>query len=203
MSSSGQKFIRRNRPPRVQIEYDVETYGAEKRVELPFVMGVMADLLGAPKTPPAKLEERKFLEFDHDNFDDRMRAMQPRVATIVPNELTGKGSLSLDLTFQSMEDFSPASLAQRIEPLRDLLSARQRLSDLITYMDGRGEAEALLHEALKEPERLRELVATLKVQPVSAQPASGTEPEDTTAAEADPSSSAPNPAPSDDAPEKD
>jgi type VI secretion system protein ImpB len=162
MTSSGQKFIRRNRAPRVQIEYDVEIYGAEKKVELPFVMGVMADLMGAQENPPPKLEERKFLEFDHDNFDSRMRAMKPRLATSVPNKLTGQGSLPVELTFRSMEDFSPAEIAQRIEPLRNLLEARKRLSDLITYMDGRGDAEALLSDALKNPGLLRALVASLR-----------------------------------------
>jgi type VI secretion system protein ImpB len=162
MSSSGQKFIRRNRAPRVQIEYDVEIYGAERKVELPFVMGVMADLLGAQENPPPKVDDRKFLEFDHDNFDSRMRAMKPRLATSVPNKLTGQGSLPVELTFRSMEDFSPTAIAERIEPLRNLLEARKRLSDLITYMDGRGDAEALLSEALKNPEKLRALVATLK-----------------------------------------
>ncbi len=105
---SSQKFIARNRAPRVQIEYDVELYGAEKKVQLPFVMGVMADLAGKPAEPLAPVADRKFLEIDVDNFDSRLKAMQPRVAFHVPNELTGEGNLSLDLTFESMDDFSPA-----------------------------------------------------------------------------------------------
>jgi len=161
MSNSGQKFIRRNRAPRVQIEYDVEVYGSQKKVELPFVMGVMADLVGAQETPPPKVEDRKFLEFDHDNFDSRMRAMKPRVATSVPNKLTGSGTLPVELTFRSMDDFSPTAIARNIEPLRNLLEARKRLSDLISYMDGRGDAEVLIAEGLKNPEKLRELVKSL------------------------------------------
>jgi type VI secretion system protein ImpB len=162
MGSSGQKFIARNRPPRVQIEYDVESYGSEKKTQLPFVMGVMADLIGQAETPPSKLEERKFLEFDHDNFDDRMAAMRPRVAASVPNKLSAEGgTLPVDLTFRCMEDFSPSAIARNVEPLRRLLEARTRLSDLISYMDGRGEAEALIAEGLKHPERLRRLVESM------------------------------------------
>ena len=161
-SNSGQKFIRRNRAPRVQIEYDVELYGSEKKVQLPFVMGVMADLMGAQETPPPKVEERKFLDIDHDNFDSRLRAMKPRIATSVANKLTGTGTMPVEMTFRSMADFSPAAIAKNIEPLRNLLEARQRLSDLITYMDGKGDAEALLSDGLKDPEKLRKLVETLR-----------------------------------------
>jgi len=161
MSNSGQKFIRRNRAPRVQIEYDVETYGSQKKVELPFVVGVMADLAGNQVEPPTKLEDRKFLEFDHDNFDSRLRAMKPRVATSVANKLTGEGSIGIELVFKSMDDFSPVAIANNVEPLRKLLEARKRLSDLIAYMDGRGDAETLIAAGLKDPEKLRALVASM------------------------------------------
>ncbi len=110
---SSQKFIARNRAPRVQIEYDVELYGAEKKVQLPFVMGVMADLAGKPIEPLPAVADRKFLEIDIDNFDDRMKAMKPRVAFQVPNTLTGEGTLSVDITFERMEDFSPAAIATK------------------------------------------------------------------------------------------
>ena len=160
-NNSGQKFIRRNRAPRVQIEYDVETYGSQKKVQLPFVVGVMADLAGNQPEAPAKLEDRKFLEFDHDNFDSRLRAMKPRVATSVPNKLTGEGSIGIELVFKSMDDFSPVAIANNVEPLRKLLEARKRLSDLIAYMDGRGDAETLIAAGLKDPEKLRALVASL------------------------------------------
>ena len=118
---SAQKFIARNRAPRVQIEYDLELYGAEKMVQLPFVMGVMADLSGKPEEPLGSLDERKFLEVDVDNFDERLKAQKPRVAFQVPNTLTGEGNLSVDLTFESMEDFSPAAVARKVEALNKLL----------------------------------------------------------------------------------
>ena len=107
---SSQKFIARNRAPRVQIEYDVELYGAQKKVQLPFVMGVMSDLSGKPAEPLPPVADRKFLEVDVDNFDARMKAMKPRVAFQVENTLTGEGSLSVDITFESMDDFSPAAV---------------------------------------------------------------------------------------------
>jgi type VI secretion system protein ImpB len=170
-SNSGQKFIRRNRAPRVQIEYDVETYGAQKKVQLPFVVGVMADLVGNQVEPPSKLEDRKFLEFDHDNFNSRLRAMKPRVATNVANKLTGEGSIGIELVFKSMDDFSPVAIANNVEPLRKLVEARKRLSDLIAYMDGRGDAETLIAAGLKDPERLRGLVASLtQDEPAAAEP---------------------------------
>src|SRR5579884_3424504 len=122
--SSSQKFIARNRAPRVQIEYDVETYGAQKKINLPFVMGVMADLSGNPKDALPGVEQRKFLEIDVDNFDDRLKSMKPRVAFQVPNKLTGSGNLPVEVTFESMDDFSPAAVARKVEPLRKLLEAR-------------------------------------------------------------------------------
>jgi type VI secretion system protein ImpB len=133
--ASSQKFIARNRAPRVQIEYDVELYGAEKKIQLPFVMGVLADLSGKPAEPLPPVADRKFLEIDVDNFDSRMKAMKPRVAFQVANTLTGDGSLNVELTFENMEDFSPAAIAQRVDALNKLLTARQQLSNLITYMD--------------------------------------------------------------------
>src|ERR1051325_7597078 len=113
MSSSSQKFIARNRAPRVQIEYDVELYGAQKKVQLPFIMGVLSDLSGKPADPLAPVSDRKFLEVDVDNFDSRMKAMKPRVAFQVPNALTGEGNMSVDLTFDNMDDFSPAAIARK------------------------------------------------------------------------------------------
>ena len=133
---SSQKFIARNRAPRVQIEYDVEVYGAEKKVQLPFVMGVLADLSGQPAEPLAPVAERKFLEIDVDNFDERLKAMKPRVAVQVPNTLTGEGNLAIDMTFESMDDFTPAAIARKVDSLNKLLEARQQLSNLLTYMDG-------------------------------------------------------------------
>lgn len=157
--SSAQKFIARNRAPRVQIEYDVEVYGAEKKVQLPFVMGVLADLSGKPEEPLAPVADRKALEIDVDNFDDRMKSMKPRVAFQVPNTLTGEGNMAVDLTFESMEDFSPAAIARKVDSLNKLLQAREQLSNLLTYMDGKDGAEALLAKALKDPALLQTLSA--------------------------------------------
>jgi len=155
---SRQKFIARNRAPRVQIEYDVELYGAEKKVQIPFVMGIMADLAGKQEDPLPPIEQRKFLEFDMDNFDDRMKAMKPRAAFRVKNTLSDdEGELSVDLTFESMDDFSPAAVARKVEPLRKLLEARTQLSNLVTYMDGKAGAEELISKAINDPELLKSL----------------------------------------------
>jgi type VI secretion system protein ImpB len=159
---SSQKFIARNRAPRVQIEYDVEVYGAEKKVQLPFVMGVMADLSGKPAEPLAPVSDRKFLEIDVDNFDDRLKAMKPRAAFQVPNTLTGEGNLSVDITFESMDDFSPAAIARKVEPLRKLLEARTQLSNLMTYMDGKTGAEELMAKVLRDPTLLQTLASAPK-----------------------------------------
>lgn len=159
---SSQKFIARNRAPRVQIEYDVELYGAEKKVQLPFVMGVLADLAGKPEDPLPPVADRKFLEIDVDNFDSRMKAMKPRVAFTVPNTLTGEGNLSVDLTFENMDDFSPAAIASKVEGLNKLLQARQQLSNLVTYMDGKGGAEELINKVLNDPTLLQSLTDSAK-----------------------------------------
>jgi type VI secretion system protein ImpB len=162
MATSSQKFIARNRAPRVQIEYDVELYGAEKKVQLPFIMGVLADLSGKPKDALAPVADRKFLEFDTDNFDSRMKAMKPRMAFQVPNTLTGEGNLSVDLSFESMDEFSPAAIAKKVDSLNKLLEARSQLSNLVTYMDGKGGAEELLAKVLEDPALLATLAATKK-----------------------------------------
>ncbi len=160
--ASSQKFIARNRAPRVQIEYDVEVYGSEKKVQLPFVMGVMSDLSGNPVEKLPAVADRKFLEIDVDNFDDRLKAMTPRVAFRVPNTLTGEGNLNVDVSFQSMEDFSPAAVARKVEPLRKLLETRTELSNLITYMDGKSGAEQLITKILEDPELLKTLSSAPK-----------------------------------------
>ena len=157
MSNSGQKFIARNRAPRVQIEYDVEIYGAERKIQLPFVMGVMADLVGKPVENLPAVDERKFLEIDIDNFDERMKALKPRVAFQVDNTLTGEGTLNVDLTFDSMDDFLPDAVARKVEPLNKLLEARTQLSNLLTYMDGKNGAEELIAKILQDPTLLKSL----------------------------------------------
>jgi type VI secretion system protein ImpB len=166
---SSQKFIARNRAPRVQIEYDVELYGAEKTIQLPFVMGVLADLSGKPAEALPPVADRKMLEIDVDNFDDRLKAMKPRVAFQVPNTLTGEGNLNVELTFESMDDFSPAAVARKVDALNKLLQARTQLSNLLTYMDGKSGAEELIAKVLQDPTLLQALAAAPKPAEASDQ----------------------------------
>lgn len=156
---SGQKFIARNRAPRVQIEYDVEIYGSEKKIQLPFLMGVMADLSGKPAEALPDIADRKFLDIDIDNFDARLKALKPRVAFQVPNTLTGEGNLNVDITFESMDDFSPAAIAKKVGALNKLLEARTQLANLLTYMDGKTGAEELIGKVLQDPSLLKTLAA--------------------------------------------
>lgn len=159
---SSQKFIARNRAPRVQIEYDVELYGAEKKVQLPFVMGVLSDLSGNSAKPPPPVAERKFLEISADNFDDRLKALEPRVTLQVKNTLTGEGNINVDVTFESMDDFSPGAIAKKVPALNALLQARTQLANLITYMDGKTGAEELIAKVLKNPALLEALASSPK-----------------------------------------
>jgi len=172
---SGQKFIARNRAPRVQIEYDVEIYGSEKKVQIPFVMGVMADLSGKSAEPLPEIGDRKFMEIDIDNFDARMKSIKPRVAFQVENTLTGEGKLNIDLSFESMDDFSPAAIARRVGALDSLLEARTQLHNLLSYMDGKQGAEDLIGKVLQDPAPLKTLAAAPKNAPPPA-PASDAAP---------------------------
>ena len=132
-TDSGQRFIRRNRPPRVHITYE-DPYNAERRIELPFVMGVMSDLSGNNSTvEKPDVAERKFLEFDMDNFESRMAAIEPGAAFTVPNKLgDGQGErLAVDMHFKKMDDFSPVAIARQVPPLAKLLTAREQLSNLV------------------------------------------------------------------------
>lgn len=155
--ASSQKFIARNRAPRVQIEYEVELYGAQKKVQVPFVMGVMADLSGDSAEPLPPVDQRKFLSIDVDSFDERMKSMKPRVAFRVPNTLTGEGQLNVDITFESMDDFSPAAVARKVDALNKLLEARTQLDNLVRYMDGKSGAEELISKVLNDPALLKSL----------------------------------------------
>src|SRR5215210_1618799 len=167
--ASSQKFIARNRAPRVQIEYDVELYGAEKKVELPFVMGVMADLSGKPAEALPSVADRKYLEIDVDNFDERLKSMKPRVAFQVPNTLTGEGNMNVDITFDSMDDFSPAAVARKVDALNKILETRTQLANLLTYMDGKSGAEDLIAKVLKDPTLLQALASAPKAQDEAAE----------------------------------
>jgi len=122
-------------------------------------MGVMSDLAGKPEEPLPAVADRKFLEFDVDNFDDRMKAMKPRAAFRVDNTLTGEGQLNVDITFDSMDDFSPAAVARKVDSLNKLLEARTQLSNLVTYMDGKTGAEELIAKTINDPALLQSLVS--------------------------------------------
>ena len=192
---SGQKFVARNRAPRVQIEYDVEVYGSEKTVQLPFVMGVMSDLSGKPAEKLPDIADRKFLEIDVDNFDDRLKSMKPRVAFPVQNTLTGEGNLSVDITFESMDDFSPAAIARKVEPLRKLLDTRTQLANLMTYMDGKSGAENLVAELLQDSAKLQSLASAPNpvAEPAAPAPAPAPPAPEPIAAEPEPVAAEPEP----------
>ena len=158
-TQSGQRFIKKNRAPRVHIEYEVETFGSRQKVELPFVMGVMSDLSGKSEVEKKTLDKRDFTEFDMDNFEQRMEAIAPRATFQVENTLSGEGKLGVDLTFKSMEDFTPGAVAKKVPALAKLLEARQELNDLLAYMDGKDGAQDLLDKVLKDPELMKSLAA--------------------------------------------
>jgi type VI secretion system protein ImpB len=167
-SDSGQKFIRRNRAPRVHITYE-DPYDAEKLVELPFVMGVMSDLSGnAPGVEKAEVADRTFLEFDMDNFDKRMAAIQPGISMNVDNKLADKSGekMSVQMRFNKMEDFSPAAIARQVPALAKLLEAREQLSNLTKYMDGKVAATDQLKKLLNDPQ----LMAAIKAKADAEKP---------------------------------
>lgn len=160
MADSGQKFIRRNRMPRVHIAYD-DPYDAQKKIEIPFVMGAMADLSGNdPGVEKEDVAEREFLEFDMDNFDERMSKIEPGLAFSVENKLGGEGGekLAVNLRFKKMDDFNPTAIARQVEPVAKLLEAREALANLTRYMDGKVDAEDKIKQLLNDPE----LMAALK-----------------------------------------
>jgi type VI secretion system protein ImpB len=151
--SDAQKFIGESRAPRVQIEYDVEVYGAQKKVELPFVVGVMADLSGDNGELRPLIEDRKFLTFDVENFDERMSQIKPALHLQVENTLHPDGTvIDVELNLTSMEDFEPANIVKKIPELAVLLEARSRLKELIMYMDGKSRAEDVVEELLRRSE---------------------------------------------------
>lgn len=158
MADSGQKFIRRNRAPRVHIAYD-DPYDAQQKVELPFVMGVMSDLSGNNAgVEKDEVANREFLEFDMDNFDERMSKIEPGATFKVDNKLGGDDEkLSVNLRFKKMADFNPAAVARQVEPVAKLLEARESLKHLSQYMDGKVAAEDKLKELLQDPEMMKAL----------------------------------------------
>jgi type VI secretion system protein ImpB len=164
MAQDGQKFIKRNRSPRVHIEYEVQTYGSVEKISLPFVMGVLSDLSGKSEKDKKSMAERDFVNVDMDNFGEFQKSIAPRAAFYVDNTLTGEGKLSVDLTFNSMDDFTPGGVAKQLPATAKLLDARQQLSDLLAYMDGKDKAEGVIDQLLKNPDLLNTLAAESKAR---------------------------------------
>ena len=161
MPESTQHKLDRVRPPRVQITYDVEIGDAIVMKELPFVVGIMADLSGQPEQAPPPLKERKYVEIDRDNFNDIMKAIGPRLALRVENKLVAGEKMSAVLNFSSLDDFSPINVLKQIEPLRDLFEARTKLADLRTKLDGNDALDALLRDVVKNTDDMQKIKASV------------------------------------------
>ena len=162
MSDSAQKFIGRNRAPRVQIEYDLETGGARKKIELPFIVGVMSDLKGdydaEAGEKPSPVQDREFKEISTANFDRYMKSVKPRAMISVANKLgRGPENLAVNLTFDNLKDFTPGQIAQHVPELKALLDKRNQLKNLLSHMDGKPEAEEMIKELLANPALLQSL----------------------------------------------
>lgn len=158
MAESTQHKLDRIRPPRVQITYDVEIGDAIQMKELPFVGGILADLSGMPEDPLPRVKDRKFVEIDRDNFNDVLASIRPHLSFLVANKLTNDGNnLKVDLSFENMDDFNPVNVLKQVEPLRKLYEARQRLTDLLTKLDGNDDLDRLLQDVMSSTESLEEL----------------------------------------------
>ena len=160
-----QQKLKRVRPPRVQITYDVEIGGAIELKELPFVVGVLGDFSGQPEQPLPRMKDRKITEIDRDNFDQVLSGMAPRVAMAVENKMAGDGSkMGVDLKFNSLDDFEPDKVVQQVDPLRKLVEARQRLSDLLSKADGNDKLEKMLNDVLQNSGSQAQLAAALGLE---------------------------------------
>lgn len=158
---STQKKLSRVRPPRVQITYDVEIGDAIETKELPFVLGVLGDYSGRPKSPLPKMKDRKFVEIDRDNFDEVLKAMEPRLTLRVDNQLQKDDSqMGVELNFNKLEDFEPQNVVAQVEPLKNLLEVRTRLADLRNKINGNDRLETLLDEVMRDTEKLKKIGAT-------------------------------------------
>jgi len=157
MAESTQHKLDRVRRPRVQITYDVETNGALQKLELPFVVGVLADLSGQPSKPLAAVKDRKLVNIDRDNFNEILGKAAPRVAVTVPNRLTDNPDekLNVELNFSSMEDFEPAKVAEQVGPLKELLRMRHELSQLLTKMEGNDKLDNLLSQVINSSDQAK------------------------------------------------
>jgi type VI secretion system protein ImpB len=168
MAGSIQKKLERIRPPKVQISYDVETYDAIEKKELPFMVGILADLGGDNRPTdargrPQKITDRTFMNVDRDNFDEVLGSCRPRVSCRVPDRLTGEPgrNMTIDIEFGNLADFHPEKVAEKVEPLRKLMDVRRRLASLKQKMDGNDDLEEQLNEILADAEERRKLLASL------------------------------------------
>jgi type VI secretion system protein ImpB len=157
MSGSLQKWVGRNRPPRVQITYDVEIGGATEKKELPLVVGLLADLSGQPLVAPAKLKARRLIEIDRDNFNEVMGKIAPRLDLAVPDTLKGQGDLRVELNFTQFDHFHPEAIVKQVPRLAKLLEVRQQLRDLLGKLDGNDELDALLEDIIENTQKLKDL----------------------------------------------
>jgi len=174
---STQHKLDRVRPPRVQITYDVEIGDAIEMKELPYIVGVMADLSGKPVKPLPKLKDRKFVEIDRDNFDKVLASIGPRLAFQVDNKLKDDNTkLNVELKFKSMEDFQPEKIVEQVTPLRKLYEARRKLSDLLSKLDGNDDLDSLLQDITAKTDdlqKLKQAQATVSPKPEGGQPEGG------------------------------
>ena len=155
---SVQKKLQRIRPPRVQLTYDVEVGDGKEVKELPFVIGVLGDFSAASELEKTKLKDKKFINVDLDNIDEVMQSLAPRATFQVENTLTEEGGrMSVDLTFNSMQDFRPENVVQQVDPLRKLVEARERLTDLRNKISNNERLEDLLDEVLQNTDQVRRL----------------------------------------------
>jgi type VI secretion system protein ImpB len=168
MSNSLQKWVGRNRPPRVQITYDVEIGDAVEKKELPLVVGLLADLSGQPVQPLPKLKERRFVEVDRDNFDEVLGNISPRLDLSVPDTMKGDGNLKIELNFKEFGDFHPEAIVSQVPRLAKLLEARQQLRDLLAKLDGNDELDDLLENVLKNTEDLKAVQSQAKAEAAPA-----------------------------------
>ena len=157
MAESLQKWVGRNRPPRVQITYDVEIGDAIEKRELPLVVGVLADLAGKPASAPPKMKDRRFVEIDRDNFDDIMAKIGPRLDMSVPDMMKGSGNLKIELTPKKFADFHPEAIVDQVPRLKKLLEARLELRDLLAKLDGNDDLDGLLAGIVKNTEGLKQI----------------------------------------------
>jgi type VI secretion system protein ImpB len=195
MSNSLQNWVGRNRPPRVQITYDVEIGDAVEKKELPLVVGLLADLSGQPAQPLPKLKERRFVEIDRDNFDEVLGNITPRLDLSVPDTMKGEGNLKIELNFKEFSDFHPEAIVDQVPRLAKLLEARQQLRDLLAKLDGNDELDDLLERVLLNTEDLKTVQSQARAEagstPAQAAPAAAAAPQAAAETQSSPEAEAP------------